>query len=620
MNRFLLTFCFIVTFGYIYAQKNTEFVRSNFFNTGGFADAVKNLKSGDVQFSREQYTSALKYYLKANEYNPNNARLSFNIGYCYFKTNFSRIAKEHFQHAYLLNPKIDKKIHFFIGNTCQSTFRFDSAVSEYKAYINTLNPQQTEELKDAQKHIEECFVGLEMLFKPKPVIIKEIGTPVNSERPEYSPLVTPDRKQMIFTSIRTSSIGGLKRFSDDEFFEDVYISNFVDSAWQKPKNYKDINTRSNDASAGLSPDGKTLFIFRDVNGGDLLQSKFVKNKWQKSVPFPAPINSEYMECYASITADGKTLYFVSDRPDGNLGGKDIYCATMKSDSSGWEKPVNLGKAINTNYDELSVRVTPSGDTLYFSTKGHKSMGGFDLFMSTKDDKGEWMEAENLGFPINSPNDEVFYFPMDTVAYFSTVKEGSLTNFDIYMILPLRDKTKKYIAGNIDENAMNYIYSRTKGFGMNINTNVYLFAYGDYSLLSDTISEEAARKLAEEIVMEKAVLNPKKHVRIEFDYAKSNIKNKSYPILDSLANVLNKNKAFRLIITGHTDTIGSLDVNKKISLQRASSVADYLFAKKVDQPQVITVGEAFLQPIATNKTPEGRSKNRRVEFKFEKQTK
>jgi hypothetical protein len=220
----------------------------------------------------------------------------------------------------------------------------------------------------------------------------------------------------------------------------VYISNKVDGKWNKAENIgPPINTETHDACVGLSPDGTTLILYRtskDLLGGDLYWSELEGNKWSAPQKYADNINSpDYQEASASITANGNTIYFSSNRPGGQ-GGKDIY-RVVKFGNGDWSLAQNIGNTINTPYDEDAPYIHPDGKTLYFSSNGHTGMGGYDIFQSTLNDDGTWSTPENLGYPVNNVEDDIYFVlsAHGSMGYYSSEKKGGLGGQDIYTIYP-----------------------------------------------------------------------------------------------------------------------------------------------------------------------------------------
>jgi Tol biopolymer transport system component len=247
--------------------------------------------------------------------------------------------------------------------------------------------------------------------------------------PDYSPVMSVDESTIIFTSRRFGSIG-----IDGEYYEDILIAEKKeDGTWTTAHPISPyINTVTNEASISLSTDGNLLFIYRDDNGGDIYSSSLQNGAWISPAAMGGEINSKNWETHACLSADANTLYFVSDRP-GGFGGRDIY-RCVRLPNGAWSKALNLGPAVNTSSDEDAPFIHPDQRTLYFASKGHKSMGGFDIFFTSKNDSGAWAEPINLGYPINTPDDDIFFMtsPDGKRAYFSSVRDGGYGDKDVYM--------------------------------------------------------------------------------------------------------------------------------------------------------------------------------------------
>ena len=283
------------------------------------------------------------------------------------------------------------------------------------------------------------------------------GDSINTPFPEYSPVLSADEKTLIFTSRRPGSTGGDKTI-EDQFYEDIYISyRKPDSTWTMPVSISpNINTITHEASVGLTADAQTLLIYKDINGGDIYSSSLDGEQWTTPQPLGSNVNTSSWETSACLTPDGNTLYFVSNRK-GGLGGRDIW-KCVKLPNGKWSLAVNLGAPINTPYDEESPFIHPSGNLLFFSSKGHNTIGGFDIFFSNLGDKG-WEEPLNIGYPINTTEDDIFYVtsPDGRRGYYSSAARAEgYGEKDIYMIsIPTRKEEplvliRGYIKAKIGE--------------------------------------------------------------------------------------------------------------------------------------------------------------------------
>jgi outer membrane protein OmpA-like peptidoglycan-associated protein len=269
--------------------------------------------------------------------------------------------------------------------------------------------------------------------------ITNVGTAINSELWDYAPVVNADETVMIFTSRRGPDQGNLNEnvFDDNFYYEDIFISKKSGGEWQAAENIGPVvNTKYHDSNLGFSPDGKTLYIYSDEGNGDIYYTNNLsEDTWSEPIGLSDNINSSgYNEKSVSQSADGNTLFFASNRPGGN-GGFDIYYST-KNKKGEWGPSKNLGRVINTDGDEDGPFIQFDGKTLYFSSTGHDGMGGFDIFKSEYDSaSNEWSNPENMGYPLNTPDDDI-YFVMTKdgkTGYYATVREEGMGYNDIYRV-------------------------------------------------------------------------------------------------------------------------------------------------------------------------------------------
>lgn len=270
----------------------------------------------------------------------------------------------------------------------------------------------------------------QMMQAPLNVKITNLGDSVNSEWPEYSPVITADEQVLYYTTRRPTTTGGEKSEADGMYYEDIVVSYKDEKGkWSKPVSISPyINTGSNEATINLTPDGQTLIIYRgDVGNGDLYYSSFDGKDWAIPQKFGSNINTDFWETHASMSRDGNTLYFVSDRP-GGLGGRDIY-KSVKLPNGQWSLCQNIGPPINTPYDEDAPFLGADGITFYFSSTSDKSMGFFDVLFSFIDENGKFSEPVNMGYPINTTDNDVFYVatPDNKRFYLSSAHEEILNS-------------------------------------------------------------------------------------------------------------------------------------------------------------------------------------------------
>ena len=374
---------------------------------------------------------------------PDDPFLHLQMGICYVNIDYReddaighlKIARQSYP---LKNKNSTEAIEarYYLGQAYHLTSQFDSAVSIFRGLrsdLERLKVKNEDLFTKIDREIRYSENALVLIANPVKFKITNLGSAINSEYDEHSPVVTADESMIIFTSNRPGT--GNQKSPDGLFNEDIYYSEWREGKWLSAMNIgKKINTTANDASVSVSADGRTLIAYRnDGVSGDLYISVFGNDGWSKLRKLPKPVNSSYNETHGTFTEDGRTIYFASDRP-GGIGGKDIY-VSRKLPTGEWGKPQNLGPAINTPDDEDSPFIHSDGKTLYFASEGHNSMGGFDVFYSSKNDSGVWAKPVNVGYPVNTPSDDLFYIPTadGQRVYYASKRKGGLGRSDIYMI-------------------------------------------------------------------------------------------------------------------------------------------------------------------------------------------
>lgn len=662
-------------------SQNVEFTKQNFpHDKAGLSEALKNLQMGDRIFVQGEgrYIDALEYYIKANNFNPNNAQLNYKIGICYLKTPEQEKSIEHFEKAYKLNPRISQDILYMIAQAYHQLHEFDIAIQKYREYKNSLTPKILAEIgKELDRKIKECEIGKQLKTQPARVFIDNLGSTINTEYPEYSPIINADESVIIFTSRRNTTTGGSRDVRDGKFYEDIYIAYRTGKKeWGLPLNPgKPLNSVQHDATVGLSPDGQTLLVYRGDNGGDIFVSQLKGNQWTKPERLNKNINTKYHESSASLSPDGRKLYFISDRP-GGFGGRDIYVSELDAKGD-WGPARNLGPVINSHNDEEGIFTHPDGRTIYFSSKGHNTMGGYDIFFSVFENN-KWSTPTNIGYPINTAGDDVFFSisASGRHGYYSSSRMGGYGEQDIYvitflgpekqMIFNSDDNLLAFKTGAITQQVIEQVVeiqtaslTLLKGrilddvtrepieakiiltdvalnkelavFTSNSVTGRYLVSlpsgknYGiavtapGYLFHSENfdIPERAAyQEIEKDIYLKKAAVGATVVLRnIFFDFAKATLRPESQNELDRLIKLMTEMPNLKIEISGHTDNVGSAQFNKSLSERRAKAVVDYLIEKGISPTRLTYKGYGFDMPIATNDTDEGRQQNRRVEFKI-----
>ena len=386
----------------------------------------KQIKEADKYYEDGYYQEATNLYLSAQKQAPDDLELTLKIGLAYLKGRFKDRALPYLLKVYEELGDDDPALTFQLGLAYQYNHQFIEALDLFIAYR-----ERTENTFLVDQHIKQCSMGIEYINNPKEVKISNI-TAVNSEYQDYAPLVTADGESLIFTSRRKGSTGG-KLAYDNNYYEDIYVAQREGEGWSRPRGISsNINTEYHECGAAISPDGTKLYIYMDEGDGDFYVSNFDGKQWSKPEPVGG-VNSIYRELSITTNAEGNKLYFSSNRPDG-YGGYDLYVSTL-NEFGEWGKPINLGPKVNTSGDEDAPFVHPDGDVLYFSSTGHLGMGGYDLFRSKLYNE-KWTTPINLGYPINTAQDDNFFvIAADNVyGYYATAREEGLGSNDVYAIL------------------------------------------------------------------------------------------------------------------------------------------------------------------------------------------
>ena len=398
---------------------------------------MRDIRAGDFHYFQKRYIIAINYYLDAYKLNDDDDLLNLKIGVCYLNSPYKNKCLEFFEKAYKADPELDDDILYYLARGCHLNYRFKQAIIYYKQYRNKLPAKNLEELKaDINKKIDECRYGLQVMEKPLDVTIENLGENINSEFPDIRPYVMVDQNEIFYTSRREMTIGTKLDPFANYYYDNIYSANKKENTWQSSvKMPSPLNTQVNDAVVGISVDGKSMVIYNDqTNAGDLFITEYKNGEWSLPDRLPIVINSKFNESSATFSITKDTLYFVSDRNDMGFGGKDIYYS-IRDDKGRWSEPVNLGPEINTAYNEDGVSMHPNGKKLFFSSEGHSTIGGYDIFITERLKNGNWSKPVNIGYPINTTDDDMYFYMTgeNNIAYYSAIREGGYGDEDIYRI-------------------------------------------------------------------------------------------------------------------------------------------------------------------------------------------
>lgn len=624
--------------------------------------AIEYFKQAQSLFVKNQFDEALgqleqaiardkkfkeAYYLKADIHHAQKS----------YEQEFTTIQK-----AIALDSTFFAPAYFNAGLALYHTGQYDEAINWFKQFKHHSKGKRTRLNPDAW--IERTLFARETVKKPVLFTPVSVGEGINSPYDEYWPSLTADEEQMVFTVLvpRDTALFRTQKnlpYTSAYFNEDFFISTRQDGVWQPRQNMVAINTDTNEGAQSLSADGRWMFFTAcgrsDSKGGcDIYFSQKTANGWSQPVNLESPVNTPYWESQPCFSADGQTLYFVSGRP-GGIGKKDIWKATVvdfKSDGTPIFGDVeNLGNTINTEEDEASPFIHPDNSSLYFSSEGWPGMGRMDIFLSKRSNEtGRWQEPVNIGYPINTPADEIGLVinTAGTRAYFSSdgLADKSLRK-EIYSFeLPreLRPKPVSYVKGRVFDRKTNlplsaridltrlidsetevstqssewsgqYLVCLPAGndYALNVRKKGYMFHSENFALKdSNTISDPYII----DVYLSPLVAGEKVVLRNVFYATNSAIlERESLVELAMLVEVLTENPSLRLEIGGHTDNIGAASYNLKLSQDRAQSVYDYLVFKGIESARLTYKGYGMTEPVEPNTTEAGRARNRRTEVKI-----
>lgn len=680
--RYVFLTMLLVVFISVDAQQNIKIDKKDFkIKEEGFKEAWEHVKEADKLFSSGigTYGDALEQYELASAYNTYNSQLNYKMGVCCVYSEQKRDALNYFKRAYEFNNDVASDIHLLLGRAYHFNHQFERAKEEYETFRDSLTEKERKKNTiDLDKLIQECINGSALMDKMASAAVTNLGNTVNSPYDDYNPLIASSGNRMFFTSRREHVLDNTRNPLDNKFNEDIYVSFFRNNQWEQAQNAgKKINSMYNEAALSLTDGDSLLYIYYgNSDDGDIYVSEFKKGNWGSPKKVSGKFNSGQRETTLSFDAHKKTVYFISASKKSTLGGTDIFIS-RKDEKGKWGKPENLGPTINTPFDEEAVFLHPDGKSLFFSSKGHNSMGGFDIFKSTLLENGEWSAPQNMGFPINSAGDDLFYstYHDSTSAYISSMREDSYGMMDIYKVSyipelvyddflpeaeeypevelawlsfpeegPVEDINRSILLKGIvsdredsvplmarleiidmdindviatslsDKETGSYSIrlEEKKNYGVEITCQGYMVFLDIINIPPDTDTSEIITNFALQKVKvgEKVILK-----NIFFELNKATLTPASYEELGTVLKLLESNPTLRIEISGHTDNVGSFEVNQRLSEARAKAVVDYLIGNGIDSDRLEYAGYAFSRPVATNNTAEGRAQNRRVEFEI-----
>ena len=616
----------------------------------------KDLKTGNKFFEQENYRAALPYYEKVLAKDPNNAKALFNAGISYMSFDKEK-ASDYIYKAQKLKPKVSKDVEYWLGRVDHLNYNFDEAVAHFQAYNATLkkNDQRKQELAQLIQHSKNAKVQFN---SPKDIFVKNLGPTINTQFSEHSPVISSDDKILIFTSRgenvtgATGSVSDKKNKSvaaDGEYYEDIFEATRVDDEnWQKPRSLSGVlNGKGHDASIQLFDNDTKMLMYRNDNNGDIFVTDKSGGDWTTPKPLDGNVNSKSFASDAFITPDGLTLYFSTGKnsEDGTL---DLYTSTRTSTGSDWGTARSLGANINTKYDDDSPYLSKDGKTLYFSSRGHNTMGGYDIFKSDFDEAGrKWGPAQNMGYPVNTPDDDSYYrlSPDGSYAYLSSYRIGGYGEKDIYTINYIKNTN---IIGKVFSSkdsttvvpGVELVFSGSQADKTALSFRDITKPDGAYkvAVLSGRTYQVAVSKDGKPIETQEFAVpvstndsttitknfyinyvdttanNMFATKNIYFDTDKYKLRPESITTLNEISQILTANPGINISVEGHCDSRNTDEYNMVLGQNRANAAQSYLKKQGIAEARMTTVSYGERRPAAPNDSPENMQLNRRDEFK------
>jgi len=585
-----------------------------------FRDLFREAESILLYLDREE--EALELFLELDRMDPGNAHIQYKIGLCYlhiqgekekaipFLLQAAESISEEFVSSYKERNAPPDAL-FYLALAYHVNNDLDHAIDAYNLFIEHADISSYYNVDYVREQINGCLLAKEMLTKPVPIQEVILDDRINGGSLVINPAVSGNGLSMVYTIER------------EEGYQ-IYYTTKGKQGWKNPRDItEEIDATGDGMSSSLSEDGKTLFVYRDNRGlGDLFVSYFKNGHWTELEPLNRNINTKYWESSCCLSPDGQTLFFSSNRK-GGYGRLDIY-RSDKTPGGDWGPPKNLGPVINSPLMEDHPQLTSDGHTLFFSSQGHNSLGGFDYFYSGKGKGRSWSLPVNLGYPISTMDDDLFMAPVGTgdTLFYSHYQDVSPVKKSIYQLILYADEPP----------AMITLYGTTRLQDSKIHSEPAVKVSVVDTLSGDTIKtvlpEPETGKYQVEVapgnytlVFQSEGYEPQEHQlmvgksftaqdialstrlvpkqvasgeylaidNIYFDFDNYSILESEKMKLEKLAAIMYQYPQLEFELTGHTDTVGTRAYNIQLSRRRANAVAQYLFRKGIDPERLITKG-------------------------------
>lgn len=677
----------LIFFAVASMAQNVDFKRSNFKDDGdefkivkdGIDEADKLFQAGsDAIFDTKDpglnFKLALSRYERAQKLNPNNGLNNFKIGVCHINSSSPYKGIAFIKRALELDPSCDAFIHYYHGFVLQLEGAFDDALKAYKNFEDSYKKSDNFS-KFVALRKSECQNAKKAFAKPERVWVDNVKE-LNSQYDEIAPSVTTDGSQIIYSSNRPNKN---KPNEVSEYDHDIFVAYFNDGVWGAPKPVTGkLNSPKDDFVNNVSYDGTRMLLHKDNEGQmDIYESALSGADWSEATLMSRQISSPKVnEIWASYNHDGYNVYFSRDSENRSNGFNVMYSG-MRSKIEKNFQAATMVSEVNSKFNDGPVYLHIDGKTMYMASQGHESLGGYDIFVSYRE-QGSWSKPKNLGYPINTPYDDFFFAATANgkYAYISSNREGGEGGFDIYKVtfwgppkepifdvedyllasiaMPMKDPiiekavevnkvsltvfkgitidaiSRKAVEAQIEiidnsngklieqftTNSATGKFLLTLTAGKNYGIAVKADGYLFHSENFDIAAGSDYNLVDKTIELKNIAVGSKIALRnIFFDVGRASLRSESNAELDRLVKLMNDVPKLKIEISGHTDNTGSASVNEKLSQERAEAVVNYLKSKGIKTDRMTAQGYGSSKPIATNNTAEGRQENRRTEFEI-----
>ena len=574
----------------------------------------------DAEFflAQEYYIDALSDFLQVYKRGyQNNANVNYRIGICYLNIPgqkdksipYFEVAKQSISLKYKESSLKEKNapidVYLYLGNAYRVNNRLTEAIASYRRYKEMLPENEVNLHKYVDKQIEACNIASDFMSTPDELEFVNLGEPINSSNDDYKAVISGDGNTLLY----------MHRLP---FYDAVYYSVKVDGQWSTPENITpQLMSDGNQYVTDVSYDGKTLLLTKeDEFNSDIYISHFEDNRWTVSRPLGSNINTKYWESHACLSKDGKILYFTSNR-NGGVGEMDIYVSELTPE--GTFGPAKNVRELNTELNEDTPFITMDGKQLFFSSQGYVNMGGYDVFVSELGSDNKWSVPENMGYPISSTDDDLFYYPIDNnqVGLYSRIDKSGYGGMDIFEVEYPQIAEETPIETQPGE-----IIASADTIGMEEKETATGSKVEVKKIGTDTLQAQYDTSKTEIIKTEvKPEVRTIEVQPVFFGFDKTALTDESKKELIKVFKILTTYPDVRVEIIGYADPLGPESYNLQLSERRARVVYNFIMEQGIEPERLEIQGKGETDFIAINTnadgtdSPEGRKYNRRAEFIF-----